>query len=127
MNESITTMEHQDWTTVVLKKRTTTKEARITGQLETQNRDSDRSERNRLAKLEQDEIAPPKKRLHPESIQSLIRKRLELGLTQDKADQKCAFPRYTFREIESHRLLPSASQHSTIQRQFGIQLKHIMV
>lgn len=120
-------MEHQDWTTVVLKKRSTMKDAKLSGNTETQVRDTNRGEMSRLAKLEQDDVAIPKKRLHPESIQSLIRKRLELGLTQDKADQKCAFPRYTFREIESHRLLPNASQHSVIQRQFGIQLKHVVV
>lgn len=121
-------MDHQDWTTVVLKKRVTPKSAHATGQVETHTKDAGRCERTRLAKLEQtDEIAPPKKRVHPESIQSLIRKRMELGLTQEKADHKCAFARNTFKDIESHRVLPTSAQHSVIQRQFGIQLKHIMV
>jgi len=106
-------MEHQDWTTVTLKRRTSTKEG------QTKN-----NEAIRLAKLEQtDEISPPKKRVNPESIQSLIRKRLELGLTQEKADQKCSFGRHTIKDIESHKSLPTQIQQSTIQRQFGIQLK----
>lgn len=121
-------MDHQDWTTVVLKKRMTPKSAHASGNTDTQTRDVDRAERDRLAKLEQtDDVAPPKKRVHPESIQALIRKRMELGLTQEKADQKCAFARHTFKDIESHRVLPTSAQHSVIQRQFGIQLKHIIV
>jgi ribosome-binding protein aMBF1 (putative translation factor) len=108
-------MEHQDWTTVVLKKRTAK---------ETYVRDPERNEKIRLAKLENGDDTPPqKKRVHPESIQSLIRKRLELGLTQEKADQKCSFARHTIKEIESHKTLPTPSQQSTIQRQFGIQLR----
>lgn len=116
-------MEHQDWTTVVLKKRSTTKDGKTLGNKDT----SERDERSRLAKLEAEDTAPPKKRLQPESIQALIRKRIELGLSQEKADQKCAFAKHTFKEIESQRLLPTSNQHSIIQRQFGIQLKHMIV
>jgi len=106
-------MDHQDWTTVVLKRRTPNKSS-----------PSNDGEKIRLSKLEHtDEITPPKKRVHPESIQALIRKRLELGLTQEKADQKCSFSRNTFKELESHKSLPTPSQQSIIQRQFGIQLK----
>ena len=106
-------MDHQDWTTVTLKKRT--KDAP---------RDSNRGEVARLSKLEQtDEYTPPKKRVHAESIQALIRKRIELGLSQEKADQKCAFARHTFKDIESHKSLPTPSQQSALQRIFGIQMK----
>jgi ribosome-binding protein aMBF1 (putative translation factor) len=117
------TMDGQDWTTVTLRKRLSTKDAQAKGQTTTQTRDPDRGEKMRLAKLDNcDDIAPPKKRVHPESIQTLIRKRLELGLTQDKADQKCSFSKHTFKDIESHKSLPTPSQHSTIQRVFGVQL-----
>jgi len=117
-------MEHQDWTTVTLKRRITAKEAQAKGQTIAQNRDTERNEKARLSKLEQtDEVSPPKKRVNPESIQALIRMRLELGLTQEKADQKCSFSRNTFKDIESHRSLPTPAQQSALQRYFGIQMK----
>ena len=118
------TMEHQDWTTVTLKKRVSTKDAHSKGLTTAQPRDSNRGEATRLSNLEQtDEIVPPKKRVHAESIQALIRKRMELGLTQEKADQKCSFTRHSFKDIESHKSLPTLAQHSIIQRLFGVQLK----
>jgi hypothetical protein len=58
-------MEHQDWTTVVLKRRNPK-----------DSKPAVDSEKIRLAKLEQtDDYAPPKKRVSGESIQALIRKR----------------------------------------------------
>ena len=107
------TMEHQDWTTVVLKRRNPK-----------DSKPSVDSEKIRLAKLEQtDDYAPPKKRVSGESIQALIRKRMELGLTQEKADQKCSFTKNTFKDIESHKSLPNQAQQSALQRHFGVQLK----
>lgn len=103
-------MEHQDWTTVTLRRKN--KEAPVI-------RDP---ERIRLAKLEED-IVLPKKRIHPESIQALIRKRIELSLNQEKADQKCSFAKHTFKELEANRLIPNQAQQSAIQKHFGIQLK----
>jgi ribosome-binding protein aMBF1 (putative translation factor) len=106
-------MDGQDWTTVTLKKRSTP----------TSRDTSQRNAAIHLSKLEQpDALPPPKKRVHPESIQALIRKRIELNLTQEKADQKCSFPRNTIKDIESHKALPTQSQQSMIQRQFGVQL-----
>jgi hypothetical protein len=117
-------MEHQDWTTVVLKRRVTTKEAQAKGQTVAEVRDSDRSEKARQAKLDMmDGTEIPKKRIAPESIQALIRKRIEMGLNQEKADQKCSFPRHTFKGIESNHHLPTSSQQSLIQKHFGIQIK----
>jgi ribosome-binding protein aMBF1 (putative translation factor) len=106
-------MEHQDWTTVTLKRRPA-KEPAV--------RTTDQG--RQMAKLETMDMSElPKKRVLSESIQSLIRKRIELSLTQEKADQKCNFPKHTFKEIEAHRLIPNQTQQSIIQRQFGIQLK----
>ena len=53
----------QDWTTVTLRRRLSTKEAQSKGHAVTQYRDPEQQERVRLAKLENtDEISPPKKR-----------------------------------------------------------------
>ena len=117
-------MDHQDWTTVTLKRRVSTKDAQTKGHTVAEARDSDRSEKARLSKLDtMDGTEIPKKRVHPESTQALIRKRIELGLNQEKADQKCSFPRHTFKNIESNQHLPTSSQQSSIQKHFGIQLK----
>lgn len=118
-------MADQDWTPVVLRRRQTAKEAERKGDIITQTRDAGTEERIRLAKLDNtDDVAPLKKRVHPESIQALIRKRIELGLTQEQADQKCSFSKHTFKNIESHKALPTAAQQAVLQRMpFGIQLK----
>lgn len=114
----------QDWTTVTLRRRLSAKEIQTKGYLATQHRDPEQQERARLTKLENtDEVSPPKKRVSPESIQALIRKRMELGLTQEKADHKCSFSRNTFKDLESHRSLPTITQQSVLQKVFGIQLK----
>ena len=117
-------MDHQDWTTVTLKRRSNTKEAHAKGNTVAEVRDSERNEKSRMAKLDMmDGTEIPRKRVQPESIQALIRKRIELGLTQEKADQKCSFPRHTFKSIESNHHLPSSAQQSAIQKHFSVQLK----
>jgi DNA-binding XRE family transcriptional regulator len=117
-------MDHQDWTTVTLRRRTSAKDAHVKGQTVAEARDTDRSEKSRMAKLDtMDGTEIPRKRVQPESIQALIRKRIELGLNQEKADQKCSFPRHTFKTIESNHHVPTTSQQSAIQKHFGIQLK----
>jgi hypothetical protein len=106
-------MDCQDWTTVVLRKNSQKSPAVPYD-----------SEKARLAKLEQqDSLDAPKKRLQTESLQSLIRRRIEMKLNQEKADQLCNFPRNTFKNIESYREIPTPKQQSIIQKVFSIQLK----
>jgi hypothetical protein len=116
-------MDDQDWTTVTLKRRSNKKEQIRNGQTIIQARDPERNEKIRMAKLENADAPVAKKRINADSLQNLIRKRLELKLNQEKADNLCAFPRNTFRDIESNRLIPSEDQTRRIQQQFGIQLK----
>ncbi len=116
-------MDSQDWTPVVLKRKYTKKEAEKKGMISSQLRDSEKSEKIRLAKLDNDTLPIVKKRVISSSIQDLIRKRIELKLTQDKADALCAFPKHTFRDIESSKLVPSESQKNNIQKHMGVQLK----
>ena len=63
-----------------------------------------------------------KKRIHPESIQALIRTRITMALNQVKADQLCCFQPNTFRDIECNRYLPTEKQHLAIQKLLGVQL-----
>ncbi len=116
-------MDCQDWTTVTVKRRFTKKEQIRNGQTTIQARDSEKNEKIRIAKLDSAEGPVAKKRINPESLQALIRKRIELKLNQEKADNLCAFPRHTFRDIESNRLMPSEEQKRRIQQHLGIQLK----
>lgn len=66
-----------------------------------------------------------KKYVAPESIRELISKRIEMKLTQDKADALCSFPKHTFRDLESNKLVPSEKQKQSISRNFSINLKII--
>jgi ribosome-binding protein aMBF1 (putative translation factor) len=123
-------MEHQDWTTVVLKRRVIKREGSGGGGGrggsggEVEVRDTDRNDRIRAAKIERMDYAEaPKKQIASESLQALIRRRMELKLNQDKADQLCNFPRHTMRGIESRRILPTPAQQSILQKILGIQLK----
>lgn len=116
-------MECQDWTTVTIKKRTPKREAISKGMGTTVVRDSDRSERTRLAKLDTDEVIVPKKRVTSLSLQDLIRARISLGVTQERADNSCSFPKHTFKELEANRLIPTEEQKRRIQQVFGVSLK----
>jgi hypothetical protein len=121
-------MEHQDWTTVVLKRRTTKSgssgSAGAGGNNGVEVREADRNERIRMAKLSDIDYAEaPKKQVVSESLQALIRKRMELKLNQEMADHLCHFPRHTFKGIESRRILPTSAHQSAIQKHLGVQLK----
>jgi ribosome-binding protein aMBF1 (putative translation factor) len=123
-------MDCQDWTTVVLRKTPSKKSAspNPSDEYSIQSRDHERNERVRLAKIEEEDIADaPKKRVKPESIQQLIRKRIEMKLNQEKADQLCNFPKNTFKDLESNRALPTVKQQSVIQKMFGVQLRVITI
>ena len=116
-------MDSQDWTPVIVKRRYTKKEAIQKGMASTQVRDAEKNEKQRLFKLENNDGPVIKKKVNHDSIQELIRKRIEMKLTQDKADALCAFPKHTFRDIEAYKLLPSEAHKSKIQKNFSVQLK----
>ena len=116
-------MDGQDWTTVTMKRRYSKKDAIASGQGSIQSRDPAKNEKIRMAKLVDADGPGPKKRINSESLQTLIRKRIEMKLTQEKADITCAFPRNTFKHIESNRLIPNEDQKRRIQQNFSIQLK----
>ena len=121
-------MDHQDWTTVVLKRRSTAtrREGGSGSDSTTEIRDEDRNERRRVAKLDRMDYAEaPKKQVASDSLQELIRKRMELKINQDKADQLCHFPRHTIKCIESRRIMPTPAHQSTLQKILWVQLKII--
>jgi hypothetical protein len=116
-------MDNQDWTPVVIKRRYTKKELIQKGKTTTEVRDPEKNEKVRLAKIENDDNIGPKKQVNADSLQELIRKRIELKINQERADTLCSFPRNTIKEIEAKRLLPNEEQKRRIQRYLGVQLK----
>ncbi len=116
-------MDLQDWTTVTVRRRHSKKDGSSSGQGTIQNRDPAKNEKIRLAKIAESDGPGPKKRVNPESLQALIRKRIEMKLSQEKADILCSFPRNIFKDIESNRLIPNEDQKRRIQQNLGIQLK----
>lgn len=116
------TVNTQDWTPVVLKKRIGKKDS-IAGQPSQGSREAENNERSRMAKLDSAENYITKKKVQPESLQELIRRRIDMKLNQEKADQLCSFPRNTFKDIEAHRAVPTQEQQSRIQRHFGVHIK----
>ena len=79
--------------------------------------------RNRIFKLADADCPGPKKSINPTSLQSLIRTRIEKKLSQEKSDVLCAFPRNTFKNIESNRIIPTEEQKRRIQLHFDTYLK----
>ena len=116
-------MDCQDWTPVVTRRRYSKKDQIKNGQTSIQTRDPEKNEKIRMAKLADADGPGPVKRINAESLQSLIRKRIELKLSQEKADNTCSFPRNTFKDIESNRFLPNEDQKRRIHQNMGIQLK----
>jgi hypothetical protein len=115
-------MDSQDWIPVTIHRRSS-KNNRTGGQNSIQLKDPEKSEKIRLARLADSDVPKSKKSINPESLQQLIRKRIELKLNQEKADALCAFPKHTFRDIEANRFLPNEEQKRRIQQNLGISLK----
>ena len=105
-------MDNQGWIDVPIRRRSVKKEIST-------NSDSDGKVKQ---SREKEEDLLPKMRIRSESLQQLIRKRIQQKINQEKADFLCAFPRNTFKNIESNRLLPSDSQRRRIQHVFDIVL-----
>jgi hypothetical protein len=116
-------MDDQDWIHVTVRRRYSKKEAAHAGQTTIQTRDANKNEKIRIARLADAEVPGPKKRINTQSLQELIRKRIEMKLNQEKADAACAFPKHTFKEMEAHRLVPNEEQKRRIASTFGVQLK----
>lgn len=66
-------------------------------------------------------------RIHHESLQALIRKRIQMRVSQDRADVICHFPWNTFKNIESNRYIPTDKQCERIQYVFHVTLQIVLV
>jgi hypothetical protein len=113
-------MDHQDWTTVTIK-RTTKKNNTLHNTHNTHNTYRKSYSEHKTEVLDITYI--PNKCITSESLQTLIRKRLELKLNQENADKLCAFSVNTFKNLESRRIVPTEKHQMSIQKYFGVQLK----
>lgn len=76
---------------------------------------------------EENETAVPTYRIHFESLQMLVRKRIQMKVNQDRADTLCHFPRHTFKNIESNRYIPTDQQCEWIQHVFRVPIQILSV
>jgi len=96
----------QDWTPVILKKssRSTYKPQDETVQ--------------RLKKIENDEPVKAKM-FSSESMQKIIKFRVEHKLSQNDMDARCLFPRNTLQQLESRKRAPTSRELQTLSRMAG--------
>jgi len=111
-------MADQDWTPVVLKKRSTTAPKLAT-------RTQGASMASAIERRIDNNETIIRKKIDPISIKELIQIRITKKLKQENADHLCGFPTHTFRNIEAGRHIPGTKEISIIQKFFGIGLRII--
>ena len=117
-------MEHQEWTIVTIKRTLKKNHSHTRPYTYTQSPSYPYSYSHTQSQSNDESLEYiPKKSVSTESLQELIRKRIELKLNQEKADQLCAFPINTFKNIESKRLIPAEKHQQSIQKNLGVQIR----
>lgn len=103
----------QDWTTVVLKKKSTapTNVPKFTPTAIA------------LRKVEESETFVKAKQLTSESKQQIVNYRIEHKLSQSDLDNRCSFPRNTIQHIESSKRPPSNSELQKLNQLLKVALK----
>ena len=112
-------MEHQDWTPVVIHKRSGAVNAAASS-----TRESGIVEKKGITKtlgasqykLENSELPIALKKLSNEAIQNIIQLRLAKGWNQAQLNQECRFPVNSIREIEARRMVPNIQQLNILNK-----------
>lgn len=103
----------QDWTTVVLKKKSSApKSVNVYSPTAVA-----------LRKVEESETFVKPKQLTNESKQMIVNYRIEHKLSQSDLDNRCSFPRNTIQHIESSKRPPSNSELQTLNHLLKVALK----
>ena len=102
----------QDWTVVSFKRHTSKKKQTTVLYA-----------KSYLPKQEPEVQNKPTLRVQADSLQDLIRRRMELSLNQENADKLCSFPQDTFKDIECNRDVPSEKQIERIKLCLDVKLK----
>jgi protein gp37 len=118
-------MQYQNWEPVVLRKGApkNQNEAAARGMLEKHLQNNKSPEHQHLRALAENEQIKKPKIVLPESRTELIKARLLKKFTQDQADATYAFPKHTFKGLESGQLTPTPHILSKISREMGINLR----
>lgn len=112
-------MDDQDWTVVTIGRKKKPQQNFVNTQMKVS------PQAAHAAKVAKEEYVKPK-HLAAESRQTMLKKRVEMGLSQTELNQRCAFPVNTVREIEAGRLAPTINELNTLNRvmKLGLKLEH---
>ena len=102
-------MDHQDWTTVTMKRHVTNPLQSTAG----------KEQGSRIAKLDAAEVVVKRRCLTAESRQALVAARLAEKKSQRDIDKELAFPANTIRDFEAGAAAPNGAQISALQRRFA--------
>ncbi len=111
-------MEHQDWTPVVIHKRSGASSNGGSGAREAgivEKKGITKTLGANQYKLETSDL-PVLKKLSNESIQNIIQLRLAKGWNQAQLNQECRFPVNSIREIEARRMVPNIQQLNILNK-----------
>lgn len=106
-------MDHQDWTTVTLRKKTLTPQ-----ELQKRSQTVAKRDSSDVGRRFAEQDFPKLRFLTPESRTYLIQARVAQKLSQRDLDIRCAFPANTIRDLESGKLAPTSKHLSALQRFF---------
>lgn len=110
-------MDDQDWTTVVLKKKGSSHASR-----QSESRTPISQQAALMRKLDT-ETPVRLKTLSASSRQAIVQARIGLTWNQSQLNNSCAFPANTIRDIESGKVIPTATQLNALSRVLKISLK----
>jgi hypothetical protein len=119
-------MDTESWTNVTYNKRNQTKKSNTrlnsTFPYSSHHRYPEKFENTSFTKNNNYTTKTYKQYITSDTLQTLIRRRIELKISQDLADKMCLFPLNTFKEIECNRLIPSEQQLDIINQVFLVKL-----
>ncbi len=127
---TFSTMDDQDWTPVVIKRRGAAKPTGLAAQADRAGRVKAEtkaavSAASRAAGIERAAEAGnlKLKKVSAESRQALVQARLARKLTQDQADVAATLPKHTFKGLEAGTLHPSPDMLRKVSREFHVDMK----
>ena len=110
MDKHFMTLDHQDWTPVVVKKKNTKNSTNTQKKTNPQNQKIKNIEK----RVEEDDLKH--KKITPELKQKIIQGRCSQKLTQKELAQKCNFPLQVINEIETGKAIYNHQQINKIKR-----------
>jgi ribosome-binding protein aMBF1 (putative translation factor) len=98
-------MEHQDWTEVTVKKRSSKYQQTPTN-----------PEVTKIKKLENNDIYVKPKMFSQESRNTIVQARIANSLSQSDLDARCSFPKNTIQQLEANKRGPTSKELQTLNR-----------